>query len=210
MTLRRQPGPVARRLGAILVLVIAVHGATALHAPRAADLGLAAVPPDMVDARIQTESYLRRFAVLLMIRSSFNVVAVEEIEARLVAEAMRVGAAGPHEDDQVRLDRELTAEASYYLVSLQYLTVVGGAVWPDDRPEVHYASDALVALESLAVRLQESVLERTDPLPVLEEAQRILALTEGYRDVPPDRDRFGGRDELVTAALAAIGSRLPT
>ncbi len=208
--MRVQPPPVARYLTAVLAFLVAVHGPITVSAPRAADLGLAAFPPDTVDARTQTESYLRRFAVLLMIRSSFDVIAVEEVAGRLTAEAMRVGAAGPREDDQARLDRELMAEASYYFVSLQYLTTVGGAVWPGDRPEIHYVNDALVALESLTSRLQESVRERTDPLPLLEEAQRILVLTEGYRDVPPERDRFGGRDELVTAALAAIGSRLPT
>src|SRR5690606_2420898 len=119
--------------------------------------------------------------------------------------AKTLGPAGPSESQLARLDRDLLAEGSYYLVSLRYLTEAGGAAWPGGRPESSYVFDALVTLDALLDRLIEAVNERADPLAIFVEGQRVLALTEGFLRVPPQLDRFGDRDAMVTRVLARHG-----
>jgi hypothetical protein len=169
----------------------------------AADLGagrpLLAAPASAA----ATADYLRRRAVLLMIRATFDLVADEEVPQLLAADLQRLEGNGPAEHELARLDRELLAEGSYYLVSLRYLAEVGGAVWPADRPESAYANDALVALEALQQRLIKAVNSRADPLPIFEQAQAILALSEGFVRVPADMDHFAGRDAIVAQLLAS-------
>lgn len=150
-------------------------------------------------------TYLKRHAALLMIRASFDVVPHDQVTAELAAEVRRLGANGPAEHDLARLDRDLLAEGSYYLVSLRYLATLGGAIWPADRPERFYVNDALIRLEALQERLIETVEMRADPLPVLKEAQAIHALTEGLAEVPEELDYFDQRDAIVEEVLAADG-----
>lgn len=155
-------------------------------------------------------AYLRRQAVLLMIRSTFDVVDYELLEDELASEVRRLGARGPTDNDVAALDRNLLMEGGYYLVSLRYLTMLGGAIWPGDKSEAVYANDTLVKLDTLEQELVEAVASRADPLPIFEEAQRLLVLTEGLTEVEPENDRFASRDAMVDQALADYGPRSST
>jgi hypothetical protein len=199
----------------IVLAAIAALGFTAAMVPaRAADLGAAPTISALADdaaARIEaTEDYLRRRAVLLMIRATFNLLAREDVGRALEADAALIGARGPSEGELARLDRDLLAEGSYYLVSLRYLAELGGAAWPGDRPEIVYANDALVKLDTLQDELIEAVETRSDPLPVLVQAQDILALSEGFPQVPPRLEQFARRDAIVERAMAEHGPRTNT
>jgi hypothetical protein len=195
-----------------LQLALAVSLLVTVRSPLAADMtmptpGAAVTTGEAVAA---LESHLKRQAVLLMIRASFDVVQYDTVPDILAAEARRLGAGGPSEHDLARLDRDLLAEGSYYLVSLRYLAATGGAIWPADRPERFYVNDALVRLEALQEQLIEAVEARADPLPILKEAQAIHGLTEGLAEVPEALDYFGRRDVIVEEALATDGLRTST
>jgi hypothetical protein len=190
------------RLLNAFVLVACSLGATTFSS--AADLPETQPPTQSVaTVRQATQSYVERDAVLLMIRTTFNVVAEADVESLLEQDLKRIGGAGPSQADLVRLDRDLVAEGSYYLVSLKYTIEAGGAVWPTERPERNYENDALAVLDSLQDQLIDDVETGADPLPVFVKAQQILALTNGEKDVPASADRFGRRDALVKQALAA-------
>jgi len=185
----------------------------ALAAPpvAAADIGAQPQPTTMAQNTFAaTDAYLRRKAVLLMIRASFDVISADEIEGLLAGELQRLGASAPGDYDLGRLDRDLMAETSYYLVSLRYLIESGGAVWPDDRPEQTYVNDALVELDALADALEVTMAEHADPLPILERAQKIMFQTEGFATVPSEHDGFAGRDQLVEKVIAEVGPRTRT
>lgn len=190
----------------LLLVAIAAQSCVVLALPiRAADLRMG--PPAVVagDAGEAADDYLRRRAVLLMIRATFDLLLDEDVPRVLAGDIVRIGTAGPSEGQSAQLDRDLLAEGSYYLVSLRYLAETGGAVWPNDRPESSYANDALVTLDGLQNQLIDAINERTDPLPIFEEAQRILALSEGFSEVPASLDHFDGRDVIVEEVLADHG-----
>ena len=185
----------------LFVAVVAILSA-APSAPRAADLRLEA--PPVTAPSETTTSYLDRDAVLMMIRATFNAIDPTTIAPTLADDAGRIGADGPLPGETQLLDRQLLTEASYYLVSLRYLAMSGGANWPGDRAEAIYVNDTLVKLDALEDRLIETMSQHGDPLAILLEAQQILALTEGYTSLPPEMDRFANRDALVDAALSEL------
>lgn len=197
-----------RALLCAVVAIVAIQLAPGLA--RAADLDVGPAPLPAAERAEAPADYLRRLAVLQMIRATFNVIATDEVEPELERVARTLSPAGPSESQLARLDRDLLAEGSYYLVSLRYLTESGGAAWPGDRPESSYAYDALVTLDALLDRLVEAVEARADPLAVFVEAQGVLALTEGYRSVPPRMDRFRDRDAMVKRVLARFGPTAST
>jgi hypothetical protein len=171
-------------------------------AAHAADI-LPPSPPDQPIEALEetTTGYLEGRAVLLSIRATFTVLDREDIEPTLVAELERMTSTGPSQAQLDELDLNLLTEGSYYLVSLEYLVRAGGAAWPADRPGAHYDNDALVLLDGLKRRLFDAVDARADTLPIFIEAQRIMALTNGEKDVPPGDDLFGRRDAMVKRAL---------
>lgn len=190
----------------LAIAVLALAFALTLHG-KAADLG--ATPPTA--STLETvDSYLDRKAVLLMIRTTFDVIEADALPTLLNAEAGRLDAAGADADQTAMLDRELLAEGSYYLVSLRYTALSGGAIWPADRPEDAYVKDTVGRLDALQAALIDAVAHHDDPLPIFEEAQKIMLLTYGELSVPKERDRFAGRDALVDAALAADGPHADT
>jgi hypothetical protein len=173
----------------------------------AADLGGGGTPPAADGAPQATRHYLENRTTLLMVRATFDVVDREDIEADIVAEARRIGTDGPSLEAMAALDRTLLAETSYFIVSLRYLTLVGGAVWPPDKPETTYDNDALILLDQLEADADEAIATGADPLPVLQRVQQLWLLSEGLTTAPQGRDVFAGRDEIVAAALAAMASR---
>jgi hypothetical protein len=185
-----------------IAVFLAVFGAVV--SAHAADM------PARPEIRVaETESvadYLDRLAVLLMIRATFDVVEADAVGVQLDEAAKAIGEDTAPAEASATLDRELLTEGGYYLVSLRYLALAGGAAWPDDRSEASYERDAVNELEGLEAALIDSVAARRDPLPVLLAGQHIYGLTEGYKDLPAEMDRFARRDALVEAALASIKS----
>jgi len=171
--------------------------------PAAIAADLAPVPPGPHDREL-TRSYIEGRAVLLIIRSSFGVLESHDVEATLVDDAERVARDGPSEAQLEELEMNLLTEGSYYLVSLEYTIRAGGAAWPADRPEVHYENDALALLDGLKRRLLDAVETRTDTLPIVIEGQRLMALTNGEKEIPPADDLFGRRDAMVKRVLERV------
>ena len=159
-----------------------------------------ATPPETMAQEV-TERYLQDRAVLLSIRATFNILDQTDIEPALIADLEQMTRNGPSQSQLDELELNLLTEGSYYLVSLEYVVRAGGAAWPDDRPAVNYDNDALVQLDALKRSLLDIVETQADPLPVFVEAQRIMALTNGEKDIPPAADVFAGRDAMVKRAL---------
>lgn len=192
------------RIRTLLVTFLLVLASLSTPAA-AADLGgLGATRPE--DAAAATQHYLENRTLLLMVRATFDVVDAESIEAEVIAEAKRIGAAGPSPEAMAALDRTLLAETDYFIVSLRYLALVGGATWPSDKPESTYTNDAIVLLDQLEADIGEALSAGADLLPMLRRLQQLWLLTEGQGSVPPDRDQFAGRDHIVAEALAVIAA----
>lgn len=172
------------------------------------------VPPIPMNRPVDTADaltdYARREAVLLLIRQTFSLLDAEGMLNELAVAAERADRNGPTEAMRIALDRALLAEGSYYLVSLRYLVLAGGAAWPADRPARFYEDDAIVRLDALQEQLFEAVATRADPLPVFLEAQRIWALTEGYTSLPEHLDVFGHREDIVESVLTEEVERART
>lgn len=167
----------------------------------AADMGVPAAPDDVAEADTATvEAHLERTASLLLLRVVFDVNAIDEVPDLLAQERRRVEQGGVSDAIVARLDADLLAEASYFIVSLKYLALAGGAIWPEDRAANAYADDALIELDALQRDLTGVVADRTDPLPVLQRIDRIYWWTEGYAEVP-EGGHFGDRDLLVEQAM---------
>jgi hypothetical protein len=179
----------------------AVIGAAMVAGTSAADISPKGSPTSVGEMRALTESYLKREAALLLVRATFNVMPVEDVEPALERQLHLFGANGPSPSDLDRLDRDLLAEGSYLLVSLRYTIDAGGAVWPYDRSEASYERDTLAELDILTSNWIATVESQSDPLPILLSAQSIMALTNGEKTVPPAQDHFGRRDELVNNAI---------
>lgn len=173
--------------------VLAVSAADILPSPPPAR------PIELVEQA--TTSYLDGLAVLLAIRATFNIMDRGEIEPRLVADLERMSSKGPSAAQVDELELNLLTEGSYYLVSLEYVVRAGGAAWPDDRPGANYDNDAIVLTDALKRKLVDAVESGGDPLPIFVEAQKLMALTNGEKDIPPAADLFGERDAMVTRAL---------
>lgn len=169
----------------------------------AADLGSGDTEASPGATLMATERYLSNQTLLLMVRATFDVVERSQIDGDIEAIAKQIGSNGPSPEAMEALDRTLLAEASYYIVSLRYVTLVGGAAWPGEKPESTYADDAIVQLEAFERALSDSIETGSDALPVLERVQQLWLLSEGITTVPAARDMFAGRDEIVARALAA-------
>lgn len=191
-----------RAINWLKIVLLAAMLAAASVSIHAADRLETTPLPETVDRVSAGKLYLKRRAALLLLRARFADIAADEIPGRLAADAKTIAGAGPSSEAIAELDSNLLAEGSYYIVSLVYLVQSGGALWPTDKAEKTYVYDALTKLDDLQAELFAAVKERTDPLPVLVEIDRINAWTEGYSDLPASLDHFEGRDALVAAALA--------
>lgn len=138
------------------------------------------------DAEAVTRATLANFLALQLTRVTFDVLPAEGVEAAVEHKLVAWGGNAPSEAERTEIGRQLLAEGSYYLTSLSYLIQVGGAVFPDDRPEASYAGDTLVRLDALQRRLADGIDAGEDVSDVLVEAERIRALTEGFAELPPD------------------------
>lgn len=152
---------------------------------------------------------LSRYLSLEMVRATFDVVARDDLEALLEAQAVRWHGAVPTAAELADIDGQLLAEASYYIVSLTYLVQVGGAVFPSDKAEAVYANDTIVRLDDLRRQLFEAIQSGSDIVPILAEVERIRALTEGYTSIPNGFGVFDQHGKLLDAALTRQAKGTP-
>ncbi len=192
------------RIGLATVLLV-VGIAFASVPGSAADLAGTIEPPAATQApdEEQLRSYVARRAVVYQIRASFDVIRPDEIELLLLADALN--AAGPgYAAAEAELDRDLLSEGNYLLVSLKYLIAADGAAWPSDRPASSYANDALIRIAALQDELRRVVVEQDDPLPVMLEANLILAQSEGLTEPVEGLDFFSDRDAIVEQVIEKL------
>lgn len=183
----------ATLLPAILAATLSLSPLAAI----AADLGAGAAVEQPAAGR-DIATALSRYHDLLAIRVSFDVLDAAELVPELEAAARRWAPHGPGAGEAAELDNALLAEASYYLTSIGYVVEVGGAAFPDDRPYDSYRNDTLVSIAALRDRLIDAVSNGASVNDILVEAQRLRWLTEGETSVPPEADRFGGHEALIT------------
>jgi hypothetical protein len=191
-------------VGALLLALSLIAGPT-----NAADLG----PTPLPDAAPATQSLresLSRYLSLEMVRATFDVISRDDLRGALEEQAARWSAVAPSAAELADLDQQLLTEASYYLVSLNYLVQAGGAVFPGDRAEMVYANDTISKLDDLRRQLVDAVENGGDVVPVLIEVERIRALTEGYSEVPEGFGVFTNHDAMLDEVLGKLGERLPT
>jgi hypothetical protein len=155
------------------------------------------------DTVAAVENYLSRKTALYLLRAMFNIVPADSVLGLLAKDAQSVVTWGPSEHELAQLDIDLLAEGSYLLVSLLYLTEVGGANWPSDRPERAYANDAREKLKALQEELLAAIAVRSDPISIFREADVICWRTEGYQTAP-EKGHFDARDELMAQSLATF------
>jgi hypothetical protein len=156
------------------------------------------------------ERALSRYLVLEMIRATFDVVPQDDLARRVDEQARRWGRTAPGDEAAAEIDRQLLAEASYYLVSLSYVIQVGGAAFPADRAEAVYANDTLVRIESLQRQLGLAIADGGEVLPIMQEAERIRALTEGNSSVPADLDVFGKHGAILAEVMENLARETRT
>ncbi|MDB5542383.1 MAG: hypothetical protein JWQ89_4110 [Devosia sp.] len=176
----------------------------------AADLRGTAIASLEAPAPVSLREALSRFLSLEMIRATFDVVRREDLEPALEEQSARWKSRPPTLSELADLNQQLLTEASYYLVSLSYVVQSGGAVFPSDRSEMIYANDTVSKLEDLRRQLVDAFETGGDVVPVLTEAERIRALTEGYRNVPKNLGIFDEHGALLDKALAEGPKGTPT
>lgn len=148
-----------------------------------------------------TRTALSNYLALELTRVTFDVVAPDALENKVERKLVAWGGQPPGEAERAEIGRQLLAEGSYYLTSLSYLIQVGGAIFPEDRPEASQAGDALVRLDALQRRLSESIAAGDDVSAVLIEAEAIRALTEGYAVPPAGFGPFAHHSEMLERAV---------
>lgn len=184
----------AHFLAAAVISVSLVAGAA--NAADVSDSGPVVEPsPEFV------RDYLKRRALLHIIRATFDVEAVEDIPS-LIADDKAAAEKGVSQAVLAELDADLIAEGSYFIVSLEYLVKAGYPAWPEDKPQSTYVNDALAQLDPLPEELVATVQAGGDPIEVLNRAAEVYRWTEGGGDAPTDRANFDARDELVESALS--------
>jgi hypothetical protein len=192
----------------LLALVVGILWAPASPA---ADLGasvtLAPSEAHSLDRRATTLSNLLS---LLLVRVTFDVMAIEDVLGRVEDRIIAWGGDHPSDGERDEIERQLLAEASYYIVSLRYLIQVGGAAFPSDRPESDYANDTLVRLDSLERKLFDQIAAHEDVEEIIREVEAIRLLTEGSAEMTSGEGYFAQHQNLLEAAdrLSRLG--LPT
>lgn len=159
--------------------------------------------------QLALQEALSEYLNLLMIRATFDVVDKADLEARLADELRVWGGKAPDPAARADLDRQLLAEASYYIVSLSYTVQVGGAAFPDDKADMVYANDTIVELDDLQRQLADTVVAGGDTLPILVRVEEIRALTEGSALMADDTGVFKDHAAILDRVIetAAQGTR---
>jgi hypothetical protein len=185
-------------LSCLLMLTV---GQISTLSATAADLRVAPSQGNAVVSEDQRHAAISNYLTLLLIRATFDVVALEDVEGLLRRQLDIWGQAGPSPDEIAFVNRMLLAEGSYYLVSLTYLIKVGGAAFPADRPDANYQNDALVELDSLRSELISRTLGGEDALDLMARAEGVRALTEAQSVVSPELSIISRHDEILAMAM---------
>jgi hypothetical protein len=149
---------------------------------------------------------LREDAILYQIRATFDVVDPIDIPKLLRDDAHRYAASPVSGDEQRRLNDDLAAEGSYYIVSLAYLVSAGGPVWPADKASAIYESEATQRLTALRQRWLDATRidapsSAGEMLSILRGVDEINAWTEGRATLTPDLSHFDDTESLVQSAI---------
>ena len=180
----------------IMLVAGAVAGARAadMPGPRADVQSVPAMP---------AADYLGCSADLMMLRLRFGAVLEDEVRDAMHAAALSLENGAPKPESVRALDRDLTAELSYYTVNLKYLIMAEDAIWPKDRPARTYRNDALSALGEIADELAAGDVLALDIDALLARLEQVNAWTEGL--AAPEADWFDPlvRQRLVEDALKA-------
>lgn len=169
---------------------------------RAADLPKPILPA----TELTVEQALMERAVLFLIREKFDVLSPEDVTDLLAADAKSMSAAGIQADEEAAIQRQLVAEGSYFIVSLQYLIGVGGANWPTDKSASSYDTAASQTLADLQVSWLAAVASHGDLLSIMRQVDTIDAQTDGQPAATGTYDHFGAAEAIVKAALDEMRS----
>lgn len=193
-------------------LLLSVACAVLLALPAAAADRTVSVPPTETDAndRLERQAALSNALSLLLVRVTFDVTAIADVEPALEARVASWGLGAPSAGERDEIERQLLAEASYYIVSLRYLIEVGGAAFPADRAETAYANDTLVRLDSLERALGDRLAMHREVADLLEEVEAIRALTEGYVEPAGDFGVFTQHAAMLRRVLERARTGTPT
>jgi hypothetical protein len=192
------------------VTILACVAAVNLAPVTAADLRGQPEKIEQPNEALDLKAVVSRFLTLLEIRATFDVIEKDAIKGLAADQTAIWQRAAPSPGELKELDRLLLAEASYYLVGLRYLVTLGGAAFPGDQAEPVYQNDTLVRIDALERRLVDVIANGGDPTPILQQAEAIRALTEGYLDMPNDLSVFADHGATLEAiwAEARKGTRL--
>lgn len=150
--------------------------------------------------------YVKKRAILHVLRATFDVESLEDLESSIRADLANAQSSGVTEDEVADLDTDLIAEGSYFIVGLRYLIDAGFPAWPQDRPEATYRRDAVAILDPLPGKLIASIAAGDDPGPILAAASKVFWWTEGALAPLNGRANFSFLDVLIAAAVHAAGT----
>ena len=156
--------------------------------------------------RAWIREYLGLYDELLTMQAALGQISGEDANAQVTAAATELHVAGYHEEDLEAVRYLLEPAIEAFLASLEY-EVLTSETWPDQDDEI-WRSLALRLLGLIRTDLAAAFASGEDPLPLLCESTRILALARGYRALPPELDFFGGTRDRVYAALPLVGVTL--
>jgi hypothetical protein len=162
--------------------------------------------PTLPATAVSIDQALLERAVLFLIREKYDVLSADDAQDLLATEAKSLSALGIQADEEAAIQRQLSAEGSYFIVSLQYLIGVGGANWPTDKPASSYDRDASRALAELQDRWFDTVASHGDILTLIRQVDTIDAQTEGQPAATGDYDHFKGAEAMVKDALRYVRS----
>ena len=187
-------------------LTWALFVACGLAAPAAANGQETDLMADIREAAAQRawiREYLGLYDELLTMQAALGQISGEDANAQVTAAATELHVAGYHEEDLEAVRYLLEPAIEAFLASLEY-EVLTSETWPDQDDEI-WRSLALRLLGLIRTDLAAAFASGEDPLPLLCESTRILALARGYRALPPELDFFGGTRDRVYAALPLVG-----
>ncbi len=158
------------------------------------------------DALAATQNYLERRWLVFQIRMLLQKMPANGSSiASLNADAQRLGTKGPTAQEWVRLDTELARETDDYLAQLEAMIRNPWANWPKDQSPTNYTNSSLIRLETIRLEIAEARQKNRDFLPAMARAGGLVNLATGFKT-----ELFGGRDQIVEAAMKTIKMAKPT
>ncbi|HET6637384.1 MAG TPA: LCCL domain-containing protein, partial [Gemmatimonadota bacterium] len=153
--------------------------------------------------RTWVRNYLRRYDALLSMQAALGSTSAEAADAQLAAAGRDLYESGFQDEDLGALYFELGTAAGAFLTAVE-TEILTSTSWPTDLPADSYHALATRVLAQVRRSLDEALATRTDPVPALRAATRLLSYARGYSEMPATLDLFGGTDARAAAALPPI------